>query len=266
MLVLLFLVIIFFFIIALKHSGISIRAKGRHGENLVSRTIERCFKSSDRIIRNLYLSWENGTTTEIDEIAITSSGIYVFEVKNYNGWIFGDQNNQYWTQILPKGYSGDSEKNRFFNPILQNGYHIRCIKKNLKYFDVPYHSIVVFSDDCTFKKLTYNHQMAYVIHRHELKKYVNKIEALSRDSITQEEIDKIYLTLFEASRNEKGIEKKHVEGIRIRHSFHPSRGSDLTCPRCGSPLVLRTARNGDYKGSEFYGCSSFPKCRYIKRI
>ena len=266
MLVILFLVIIFFFIIALKHSGISIRAKGRHGENLVSRTTERCFKSSDRIIRNLYLSWENGTTTEIDEIAITSSGIYVFEVKNYNGWIFGDQNNQYWTQILPKGYSGDSEKNRFFNPILQNEYHIRCIKKNLKYFDVPYHSIVVFSDDCTFKKLTYNHQMAYVIHRHELKKYVNKIEALSRDSITQEEIDKIYLTLFEASRNEKGIEKKHVEGIRIRHSFHPSIGSDLTCPRCGSPLVLRTARNGDYKGSEFYGCSSFPKCRYIKRI
>ena len=82
MLVILFLVIIFFFIIALKHSGISIHAKGRHGENLVSRTTERCFKSSDRIIRNLYLSWENGTTTEIDEIAITSSGIYVFEVKN----------------------------------------------------------------------------------------------------------------------------------------------------------------------------------------
>ena len=39
---------------------------------------------------------------------------------------------------------------------------------------------------------------------------------------------------------------------------------DTQCPRCGSPLVLRTARRGPNAGSEFYGCSSFPKCRYIR--
>ena len=35
------------------------------------------------------------------------------------------------------------------------------------------------------------------------------------------------------------------------------------CPRCGSPLVLRKARRGRHAGSEFYGCSSYPKCGYI---
>ena len=186
-------------------------------------------------------------------------------MKNYSGWIFGDQRNQYWTQILPKGYSGDSEKNRFFNPILQNEYHIKCIKKNLKYYDVPYHSIVVFSDDCTFKKLTYDPHTVDVIHRYELKTFINNIEASYEGSITQEEIDKIYNTLLEASNNDKGIEKKHVEDIRERHSSYSTRRNDLTCPRCGSPLVLRTAKKGNYEGSEFYGCSAFPRCRYIRK-
>lgn len=34
---------------------------------------------------------------------------------------------------------------------------------------------------------------------------------------------------------------------------------DMICPRCGNKLVLRNSAKG-----QFYGCSSFPKCRYIK--
>ena len=40
----------------------------------------------------------------------------------------------------------------------------------------------------------------------------------------------------------------------------------MICPRCGSPLVLRTAKKGDNAGNQFYGCSAFPKCRYIQNI
>ena len=36
------------------------------------------------------------------------------------------------------------------------------------------------------------------------------------------------------------------------------------CPRCGSALVLRTARRGRNHGSRFYGCSSFPQCRFTQ--
>jgi len=39
-----------------------------------------------------------------------------------------------------------------------------------------------------------------------------------------------------------------------------------SCPRCGSELVRRRARKGKNAGNEFYGCSTFPKCRYTKRI
>lgn len=34
-----------------------------------------------------------------------------------------------------------------------------------------------------------------------------------------------------------------------------------TCPKCGTTMVLRTAKRGDQKGGEFWGCKSYPKCR-----
>jgi len=36
------------------------------------------------------------------------------------------------------------------------------------------------------------------------------------------------------------------------------------CPSCGSNLILRTAKKGAHTGVDFWGCSSFPKCRFSK--
>ncbi len=38
------------------------------------------------------------------------------------------------------------------------------------------------------------------------------------------------------------------------------------CPQCGSHLVFRIARKGSNVGNSFYGCSSYPKCKYTKQI
>ena len=35
------------------------------------------------------------------------------------------------------------------------------------------------------------------------------------------------------------------------------------CPKCESPMVKRTAKRGANAGSEFWGCSEFPRCRSI---
>lgn len=35
------------------------------------------------------------------------------------------------------------------------------------------------------------------------------------------------------------------------------------CPKCGSEMVLRTARNGTNRGGKFWGCSHYPKCHGI---
>lgn len=38
--------------------------------------------------------------------------------------------------------------------------------------------------------------------------------------------------------------------------------AEKICPRCGAKLILRTAKKGKNIGNRFWGCSSFPKCRY----
>lgn len=38
------------------------------------------------------------------------------------------------------------------------------------------------------------------------------------------------------------------------------------CPKCESELVLRTARKGRGAGGQFWGCSAYPRCRFILRV
>ena len=35
------------------------------------------------------------------------------------------------------------------------------------------------------------------------------------------------------------------------------------CPKCGSEMVLRTAKRGDNQGGKFWGCSKYPECRGV---
>jgi len=42
--------------------------------------------------------------------------------------------------------------------------------------------------------------------------------------------------------------------------------SPRVCQRCGTDLVLRTAKKGPNAGKAFYGCGSFPKCRYTEQL
>lgn len=39
-----------------------------------------------------------------------------------------------------------------------------------------------------------------------------------------------------------------------------------TCPKCGSQMIRRTAKQGANVGHAFYGCSSYPKCRGVLSV
>lgn len=38
------------------------------------------------------------------------------------------------------------------------------------------------------------------------------------------------------------------------------------CPKCGSDMVLRTARRGKHAGKQFWGCSKYPDCKGLINI
>jgi hypothetical protein len=38
------------------------------------------------------------------------------------------------------------------------------------------------------------------------------------------------------------------------------------CPKCGIPMVERTAKRGDHAGEPFYGCVNYPRCRETRQM
>lgn len=39
-----------------------------------------------------------------------------------------------------------------------------------------------------------------------------------------------------------------------------------SCPQCGKPMVLRTARTGKNLGNQFWGCSDYPDCKGVLKL
>ena len=37
--------------------------------------------------------------------------------------------------------------------------------------------------------------------------------------------------------------------------------NNIKCPKCGSSMIIRTARRGRNAGGNFYGCSNYPRCK-----
>jgi DNA-binding helix-hairpin-helix protein with protein kinase domain len=44
------------------------------------------------------------------------------------------------------------------------------------------------------------------------------------------------------------------------HTTAASSSGSPSCPRCGSPMLRRTARRGRHSGGQFWGCSRYPSC------
>ena len=124
--------------------------KGNYGEFLTFCMLEKMGESN--ILTNIYLPQKDGTTTEVDLLIINATGIYVFESKNYSGWIFGDEKNKMWTQSLKGG-----QKNKFFNPIWQNKGHISALDNYLNnQFSDAFYSYIIFSERCELKKVNFS--------------------------------------------------------------------------------------------------------------
>jgi predicted RNA-binding Zn-ribbon protein involved in translation (DUF1610 family) len=45
----------------------------------------------------------------------------------------------------------------------------------------------------------------------------------------------------------------------------PASKADPSCPKCGSEMVLRTAKSGATQGDQFWGCPKYPNCRGVLR-
>ncbi len=121
------------------------RGKGYYGEYLVFKELYPKLTGCCKILMNLQIPTGDGRTTEIDLLLIHETGLYVFEMKHYKGTIYGKTSDQKWTQ-----YFRTAPNSHFYNPILQNQYHIKALQKMFP--GIPIHSLIVFtSPECDLR-------------------------------------------------------------------------------------------------------------------
>lgn len=212
--------------------------RGKRGENKVSLTIGNTIENKQYVINNLILV-NDGKSVQIDHIVINPHGIFVIETKNYSGEIYGSESQREWTQVLAYG----KVKNKLYNPLKQNATHVYNVKKIVG--KLPVYSLVVFVQNNThhidangvipLSALRTTLQSGNtILGAHEMQTAYNLLLSNKADISTKEHVQNI----SEQQRNlERGI-----------------------CPRCGGKLVLRNGQHG-----QFWGCSNYPKCKFIKK-
>ncbi|WP_158856707.1 nuclease-related domain-containing protein [Lunatibacter salilacus] len=200
-------------------------------------------KKSYYKVHNIILPSENGTT-QIDHLIISIYGIFIVETKNKRGWIFGSKEQSSWTQsIYGRNYS-------FQNPLRQTFRQKKILSAFLSVPESKIHTVVNFSGNCSFKTPMPDNVMNSGLGRY-IKRFRNQIFPL-------DEVNQIISAVRKHLQESSLSSKDHLRSLRKRHS------SNTICPKCGSNLLERTAKQGPYAGRKLLGCEKFPKCRFTK--
>jgi restriction system protein len=132
-----------------------------------------------------------------------------------------------WTQKIFK-YT-----NKFQNPLHQNYKHVETLKSILELNDQQIFSVVVFVGSSTFK----TEMPENVINGPGLIKYIkSKNQHVLFDTDVQMILSKIEAERMVPSRK---TTKAHIE--HVKEIVEEKQNSD-SCPKCGSPMVIRESK------------------------
>src|SRR5690606_28337642 len=93
--------------------------------------------------------------------------------------------------------------------------------------------------------------------------FLHHIRSFTTPVFSDAEVVELAGRLQAVRRNSRLADQRaHVRSLNARD--HETR--EQRCPRCGEPLVVRTASRGERAGQRFWGCSSYPKCKYTRQI
>lgn len=171
------------------------KAKGFIGEKSLSTALSlKLDRKTYSIFENLYVP-AGEFATQIDLLVLSVYGMFVVEIKNYSGWIFGDEKSKNWTQVV------SSKKNQFQNPIRQNYKHIKALAEYLNIETDKIFSVIYFAGDAEFKT-----DMPSNVLSSGLSKYINSKKTFKFQA---SEVNHIYDRLIELKKSKSINKSKH---------------------------------------------------------
>jgi hypothetical protein len=244
------ILIVFIILLVIRYAINSYKIKGAIGESRVSHQLNELKEYDYEVLNDILIKTDTGSS-QIDHIVISKIGIFVIESKNYSGWIFGNENSEFWTQ------SFSSHRTKFRNPIKQNWAHIYTLKKALSDFgQITYYPLIVFSGGAELKNIVSHIPVIYV---HQLMQTI--IDQQGVPNLSIEQVRNIAEKLRSANIQDPVAKKEHIEQVHEHTVERELKEKALICPRCSGNLVIREGPYG-----KFYGCSNYPKCRYSSNM
>lgn len=66
-----------------------------------------------------------------------------------------------------------------------------------------------------------------------------------------------------AREGQAQFEREPISGPKPTRAATDADRSSPACPLCGSTMRVRVAKKGRFRGQQFWGCSSYPRCKGI---
>lgn len=231
------------------------------------------------ILHDIYLE-QGDLSAQIDYLVITRKCIYIIECKNLIGNIEIDTQGNF---IRTYEMYGKKIKEGIYSPITQNQRHLEVLKnirKNAKgnllaqiafeySFDDNYKSLVVLSNPKTYLNARYAKKNVRdkVIRADQIISTMKELNATTpKREFSDNEMYDIAQFFLSSNISQRSDYSVKYEEMLVMVENQPGGKDEKICPMCNSKLVLRTATRGINAGNKFYGCSTFPKCRYIQNI
>lgn len=253
------------------------------------------------VLHDLFLEHE-GLSSQIDYLLITRKFQFILECKNLYGDIEINNNGDF---IRTFQYGTKKKREGIYSPITQNRRHLELIKKMRsaekmfllrgafeKGFDDFYKSIVVLTNPKTILNARYAKKEVrdQVIRADQLSEYIRVMEKNSKtipsSDAEMKELAEFFLSRHvpqakdyterfrqmsisdqDQSRNLRTpVSEASEKAIAQNQNENKTNSGTVACPKCGAPMVLRTAQKGNNAGKQFYGCSMYPRCKGIVNV
>jgi hypothetical protein len=202
--------------------------KGMMGEYFVKKQLKKLAKKYQGLSFHNLMLGTGDQSTQLDNLLITSKAIYVIEVKNYAGRVYGGQYQDQWYQtirydIKRRGRGGRTytkthiAKNAFFNPIKQNLIHVNSIKQSTQSIQsLPLLNVVVFMNRGNISNVEMKDDSSYVINRRHLSRLVK----LKEKELKAQPVDLPLIQDEFTKKNtfSKANLKKHIRKIKQKYN------------------------------------------------
>lgn len=256
------------------------------------------------ILHDIYLEYGD-LSAQIDYIVITRKLVFVIECKNLIGNIEIDSQGNFvrtyelFGKKVKEGIYSPITQNQRHLEVLKNvrkESKSNFISKGLfeRYFNDNYRSLVVLANPKTYlnAKFAKKEVKDKVIRADQIISKIKELnDASNMDSYSEKTMMELAQFFLESNKPERSDyvkkyeehvkqmeEKQDVQkivelndgneknSVETKEDKNSGATVEKKCPKCGSILILRTATKGANVGNKFYGCSGFPKCRYIENV